>query len=57
MKENEWPLYVSKMSEITAMKPVAPLIYKVPLHITAIECNGRCELARDHYYKRLPKDI
>ena len=54
MKENDWPLYISKMVEITAIKPVAPLIYRVPLHIGQVHCNGCCErfrkaISHSHY--------
>ena len=44
MKENKWSLYVSKMAEITTIKPATPpLIYKIPLRITQVDCNGSCE--------------
>ena len=43
MKENDWPLYVSKMAEITAIKPVAPLVHKVPLLIFQGDCNRSCQ--------------
>ena len=54
MKENDWPLYLSKMTEIAAIRPVAPLIYRIPLHITQAHCNGCCErfrksISHSHY--------
>ncbi|XP_065901808.1 TNF receptor-associated factor 6-like isoform X2 [Dysidea avara] len=39
---NNWPLYLSKMVEITAIEPIVPVVFKVPLTITKRECIGRC---------------
>jgi len=52
MKEADWPLYISKMAEITAMQPIAPLIYKVTLCIIREQCNGECESSTHYGYRR-----
>ena len=51
MKDNNWPLYLLKMVEITAMKPVAPLICKIPVHITQLNCNGCYNVVTSINYK------
>ena len=51
MKENEWSLYLSKMTEIAAIKPAtSPLIYKIPFRIAQVNCNGSCEIAAGGRY-------
>ena len=55
MKDSAWPLYISKMAEISAIKPEAPLIYIIPLQITKLHCDGCCERFRTHsHYEATP---